>query len=992
MAPARARLSRVFTAIVVVMCIAGVLRANPQDPDEHSTQPLDAPVLEQIIVTGSRIARRDFDSASPIVTAGPERFEQTVSPTVESTLNTLPQFVPSFTSTSNNPSNGGQGNLSLRGLGPQSTLALLDGRRLTPATGNGIVDLNIVPPPLVERVEVVSGGASAVYGSDAVAGVVNFKLRPSYEGLEIGSSMGRTHRADGGQHDVHVTAGTDFADGRGSVYGFASRSERRLVTHGDRAFSRHALIYVGPGNGSLGPHDAFVHGGSGVVEEGAAVLPVIGPNPISQAAFDTLFERYGYAPGTVPLQAVLGFNADGTLFTRGNFTADSVANFRGERDPVRFNSAFYAYNFAPENALQLPLERDTGFARVRFDASDGISVHADVLVADYTVAQRLAPAPVDRVLMPRDNPHISDDLARLLDSRPNPDADFQWFKRMSELGARVARTRYDLRQLTVGVDADVFDRWRLSAYLQHGESAHRNRQLGNALRSRIEELTFSADGGLAACGGLTPFGVGSISEDCARYVGVEGTNRTRLRQRVAELSVEGPIVALPAGDMRAAFGLFMKRDYYAYTADALVSRVLPDGRPDVVGFNASDNLRGRQRNTDAYIETLIPVLAERRGAVSLDVELGYRRAAYRTFGSVDAWKAALLYRPIESVALRGSLQNAVRAPGIVDLFQPQLPTVFPTSAGRDPCEADSPARTGPHAAAVEALCLAQGVPEALLPAFRDSDGIGLGFRGGNPDLVSEEARTHTIGVVWTPAISAMGLGRMQVSLDAYRIVLDGAIRRVSAGELMALCFDPVSNPTFSPDEVWCRTFAREPETGEVVDAYVINRNIAGIRTSGLDLQLDWRTTLGPGDLGANWLLSWLDSFARRAGPGAPAEELRGTLADVVAGASLPRMKWNLGVDYRWRDLRLHARLRHVDGMRDVVFPEFRVASRRYLDLFARYDFDGGAADGLMLAIGIENVLDRDPPIVASSTTANTDPQQYDVLGRRWFVRMGYRFY
>ena len=174
------------------------------------------------------------------------------------TLNTLPQFVPSFTSTSNNPGNGGQANVDLRGLGPTSTLVLVDGKRLIPANGDGVVDLNIIPASLIESVEIITGGASAVYGSDALAGVVNLKLKREFDGFQIDGTWGQTDRGDGTQYEAGLTAGTDFAGGRGSVVGFVGYADRELVTQGDRDFSRYALLYVGGREGARsGPETRF---------------------------------------------------------------------------------------------------------------------------------------------------------------------------------------------------------------------------------------------------------------------------------------------------------------------------------------------------------------------------------------------------------------------------------------------------------------------------------------------------------------------------------------------------------------------------------------------------------------------------------------------------------------------------------------------------------------------------------------------------------------
>jgi outer membrane receptor protein involved in Fe transport len=949
----------------------------------------DALALQPVVVTGSRIARPDFDSASPVVTLGSEAFEQTGAPTVETTLNLLPQFVPNFSSASNNPSADGQAHLDLRGLGPHATLVLLDGRRLTPSNGAGAVDVNLIPPTLIERVEIVSGGASAVYGSDAVAGVVNFRLKESFEGFELGGFYGAADRGDGEQWDANFTAGTSFAGGRGTAYGFVGHAERRLVTQGDRKYSRHALFHVGAGNGTLGPGNGFLALGSGFIEDGYAILPTSGANPIDPDAFRVLFDGYG-APASLPFQPLFGFNQDGTLFTRGLFQPGMVANYRGFQDPLLFNDSAVTYNFAPPNALQLPLQRTSAFGRLAFDLSDTTRLYADGLYADYHADRQLAPAPLLAARMPRSNPFIPADLAFLLDSRPAPDEDFQWTKRLSELGPRVARDDYDVYQGTIGLDGYLSGDWRYDTYLQYGEVRQTNRQSGNALNSRIEALTFAADGGLAACGGFDIFGLGSISAECAALIAVDGDNEVSVRQVLAEVSIEGPVLELPAGDLRAAFGVFHKRERFSYTADPLASTILPDGRVDIVGFNASDDVRGRERNTDLYVEALVPLLAHAPGAWALDAGLGYRHSEYDAAGGVDAFKFELLYRPIEALRLRGSFQNAVRAPSIIELFEPQLPTFFFPNPG-DPCAAGSPARTGPDAAAVEALCLAQGVPAALLPAFEPTFGnVVFGFGGGNPELEPEKAETWTVGLAWSPTRDHPRFGRLQASIDAYRIEIEDAIEQVVGEEIIALCFDPQVNPDFSPEQTWCGFLSRHPVSGELVDLFAIQRNLGRIRTRGIDLQLDWRLPAGPGTFGFNFLVSWLDSFERNPGGGAPTTELAG-LTITFPGTSLPEWKSLLGLNYAWKGYSITARTRYIGRMHSFWAPEFEVPSRTYVDLFASHDFGAGALDGLRLGLGIENLTDRDPPILAGSQAANTDPQQFDTLGRRYFLRLSYRF-
>jgi outer membrane receptor protein involved in Fe transport len=243
-------------------------------------------------------------------------------------------------------------------------------------------------------------------------------------------------------------------------------------------------------------------------------------------------------------------------------------------------------------------------------------------------------------------------------------------------------------------------------------------------------------------------------------------------------------------------------------------------------------------------------------------------------GGADAYKAELLYRPVDALQIRSSYQHAVRVPSVFELYVPQLPT-FPYSAG-DPCEEGSGQRKGSDRAKDEALCLAQGLPIERLPDYNDPDGFVRGFVGGNPDLDPETADTLTAGIVFTWSSASQWLDRLQLSLDWYRIEIDDAIVTIYASDFIARCFDRTFNPEFVVSNEWCGMFARDTEHGDIVDAYEILRNSAGLRTAGIDLQLDWRFDAGPGEVGVNWLVSHVNSFERLELPGLPITELVGT--------------------------------------------------------------------------------------------------------------------
>jgi outer membrane receptor protein involved in Fe transport len=271
----------------------------------------DDDVLEYIVVTGSRIARSDFESPSPIVTVPAVAFEQTGAVSVERVLDRYPQFVTTSGATSNNPSNDGQANVSLRGLGSNRTLVLLDGRRLMPADGQGSVDLNVLPPSLIKDVQVLTGGASTAYGSDAIAGVVNFELMDAFEGVEIDASMSQTDRSDGGEYSIGVTGGTRFGEGRGSIVAYLGYAERAAIQQSARSFSKYPLMYYPDETQGRGPGGAFLASGDGINDDALNIIFS------SEDAFNEVFAGYGHAPGTVDHWYGLGVNAGGTVFTTG---------------------------------------------------------------------------------------------------------------------------------------------------------------------------------------------------------------------------------------------------------------------------------------------------------------------------------------------------------------------------------------------------------------------------------------------------------------------------------------------------------------------------------------------------------------------------------------------------------------------------------------------------------------------------------------------------
>jgi iron complex outermembrane receptor protein len=964
--------------------------------------------LEEIFVTGSRIARPDFESASPIVTVSRENFVATGATSVEMVMNRMPQLVPDQTNTSNNPGLTGEARVQLRGLSPYRTLVLLDGRRVVPSNSEGTVDVNIIPASLVESVEIITGGASAVYGADAVAGVINFKLKEEFQGLQFDGSYTRTEQGDGDDYSVGITAGTGFAEDRGSAYLYVGYTERSSVTYDEREISRYPLGYFGPGAGGIGPGGGFLPLGSGSIQEGT--IPRL---PASQEAFDALFESYGYPAGTVPYQREFGFNQDGSLFTMGDWeTPGSVANFRGERDDFFFNDQRYSFNYASWNYLQMPLERVWSFGRGSFEFGSGHEVFAQGLYADYSAEMALAPSPAAPLWIPVSNPYVSPDLKFLLDSRADPAADLWLNKRLVELGPRTGLNEYAVYQLTAGIDGPLLDRWTYDAYAQYGRNTRKETLGGAVLRSRVHELTYAPDGGQSICGEFNLFGVDRISKDCAAYISGSAVNRQEYEQTILEATVSGTLADLPAGELRGVFGVMYKRDEFFYDGADVASAYLDDGLADWAGLNPYDDLSGSDHNTDLYVEALIPVLADRTAVRKLDVGLGYRYSDYKLAGGADTWKAELMYEPVDPLLLRSSLQRAVRVPNIFELYDPQLPQRWdadPFYGGGDPCEAGSEYRSGPDAAGVEALCLAQGVPAGLLPEFRDQDGAHFGVEGGNPDLEPETADTLTLGFVLRSWSSDPLWSSMQMSLDWYRIEIEDAIETVYFEDALNLCFDADVNPDFRASNLWCGFFSRDPATGEIAEITEILSNIDGFKVSGVDLQLDWQVPVGPGTAGFNAVVSWMDYFEYIEPPGLPTFNKVGYAGGLYYGRywgigdARPEWKWIVNLQYAWPSFAIGTRWNHVDGVRDLYelfsdeyewedpFKSVAVPSYDYFSLFLSYAAAEGVLAGLSFTAGVENLTDEDPPLMHSGPGPNTDASQYDVFGRRYYARLSYRF-
>lgn len=939
--------------------------------------------LGEITVTGSRIIRQDYEAASPVVSVSAETIKQSGVLNAETFLNTMPQIVPSFSTGSNNPGNG-QAYIDLRGLGSTRNLVLMDGKRLMPGDENARIDINTIPTAMIERVEVLSGGASAVYGSDAVSGATNFIMRKDFTGIEMEGQFGMSESQDTDTAAFSVTMGSDLAEGRGNVVVFGVVNDRERLSKGDRAFSEQAVSAT-----SFFP--------SGHLRRASG-------NSWTQAAQDAMFTSLG-ATGPASLTS-MAFNDDGTPFA-----VTGLANFRtvlGEDvDGLFVAQNFrpnYSYNFEPWNNLILPQTRVSLGTFGNFTISERAEAYTRLLYTNYSSATQLAPSPAPtgannsaggvpgEFTIPVTNPFVQTNAAvlALANSRTgdNPalngtgaSEDLLFRYRFDSNGARQESYERDVTQFVLGARGDIGEKWKYDVYAGYGKFNEQLDQAGNVNVLKVEQLLDAADGGAGLCaGGFDPFGFGGLSDACADFVGVTAKNTAQIGHNMAEATFSGELFSLPAGSTSIAVGAFWQEMSYR----SLKDEILRSG--DVSGFNAEDNITGRVSNNDLFLEFYAPLLSEVPLVQSLGLTVGYRYSDHSTAGANDSYKGELDWRVNDSFRVRTGYQRAVRAPNIADLFSPQNednPEVD------DPCNFDSPQRNGPNRTQVEALCIAQGIPAAVLPTYQQSNAQIDALAGGNPDLAEESADTLTVGFVWQPQFA----DSLSVSVDYFSIEVDDAITFIDPSAVVARCFnDRNANPSYDPNNFFCSLFGRFAATSEIEDLLEIQNNIGGIRTSGVDLQVDYGFDIGAaGNIHLNAVATWMEKFERQELPGDPWIDFAGSIGDDP-GEAYADIKAALTTTWSYRDFTTALRTRYLPSMilEDTVISgstDPGVNSIVYVDLSTSWQ----ATESLNLRFGVENLTDEDPELYTPDVDSGTDPSTYDVIGRRYFVSATYKF-
>lgn len=961
---------QVFTFLLgISVSAAAFAQTTPEQPAEESTE------LEAIEVTGSRISRVDAIAESPIYTVDRDALIDSGYTTVDQFLNTLPQIVPGVSSQSNNPSSNGRAFVDLRGLGPARNLVLIDGRRpMGQASGGTIVDTNVVPAALVERIEIITGGAAATYGADAMSGVVNFIMKKDFEGFALDSQFKESQELDGIERGVSMTMGNTFNAGKGSAVFNASYFNRDAIYKGARDFSAQASSATG-----IFPNGSWA----------------TGTNQPTQGAVDAMFgaglcNTNGGARG-------FGFNPDGSLFCTGvvgdsgTVGAKEVVGYTGPANHIAtaFFPDSFSYNFEPDNILVLPLERYNLFGYFNLEVTEHFKPYAQTIFTNYNALQELAATPAGGFTIPTTNPFIPAGLATLLADRTTPAADFSFNKRFTALGGRTGFNSHDVWQLTGGSTGYIAGTWNYDAYASFGRSVLNEAQGGNVRLDRTEALLDAADGGASVCtGGLNLFGDTTISQSCQDRISLNAKNLTVVETGIFEAEFTGSLVDLPAGTMQAALGASYRDVDFAFRPDSGL-------QPGIVaGFNEQLPVSGRLDYTDYFAEIYVPLLTGMPAVKNLSTTLGLRSTDNNRFGAATSYKLTLDWSIDDMFRARGGFQHAIRSPNIAELFAPQLNN-FPNAADQDPCNTagansfnsefgrnatDDGTATGTPLpsvqAAVEAICADQAPGVADDPAFSQPFGQFQAIVGGNPNLEEETADTFSIGLVATP------LDRLNFTVDYFSIELEDAIAAVGAVTIVQRCFNrDGANPSYDPNNSWCQLFNRDLADGRVIDLQQLSQNQSFATVEGIDITASYGLGVGPGELNLALLATYLLAWESQITSVDPVTDFVGTIGQTT-GSSTPEVKATFLTAYTLGNMSASATTRYISAMdHSLGAGGTGVDATYYLDLGADYKLP----NNLRIRAGINNVANQSPRVYAPNVQANTDPSLYDVLGRSFFV-------
>ena len=986
--------------------------ANDQLPGGEATQ---EPNL--IVVTGSRIASPTADSIQPLQVIDSAAIENSGVTNIQELLQENPAVgTPLFTPTNSAFANGALGltTIDLRDLGTNRTLVLVNGRRVVSGlAGAAAVDLNVIPTQFLEKIDILTGGASSLYGSDAVAGVVNFVYKTDYEGLEIQGQYGQTDRGDTETYQVNGIMGGNFDDGRGNIMVHLGYSNNKGLLARERP------------NTFFDDFDAFAFDGIflGNIDPslfGQEVQPFFSSFP-AQGRFD-VFNTSGVGDDFT-------FDPNGALqncfTTNGPSCTASIGSGTG---PNGFNRQFY-------RTLSVPVERYVAAASANYEFADNINAFAEVTYVKTTASRLIEPypaasggispiypatgrAPIESFFeVDTDNDGIPDTTQILVnpfvpqaivDASSDFDGDglrdIGFTRRLLEFGERRGNGSRDFYRFVVGFDGTLADdrlRWDVS--YNYGRSTE-NQVTGGQVNvpnfrssfaavpdvndldgdgNTTEAICADAQARAEGCVPVNIFGLGAVTPEALAYINAPGSYQTDIRQQVLQANLSGSLFDLPAGPVGFAVGTEYRKESSSDDYDILTNQGLN-------GNNLIPDTAGEFDVLEGYAEVRVPIFSGKPFFELLELGGAIRVADYSTVGSVVSYNGQVVWSPVDDIRIRGTYSRAVRAPSIGELFSAQSQT-FPTGLN-DPCAGIGASGDG----ALGDRCRAEpGVNQNIANnggvftiTQADSQGIS-GFNGGNPNLGEETADSWTVGLVIRPR-SIPALRNLTLTADYYNISVENIISAPGRGFILDQCYN-------KGNQAFCDLITRRaqgdstnsPGSIELINAFNINGALQ--ETEGLDVTANWFTPLGLSeDDRLNFSISYTHVFKHDfyAAVGEEADRQAGEI-----GTAKDRFTANLGYEtgpFRVGFTGTYIGASTEDDQFCLAFGLdvgcFRQDAEFYLDAQVKWSID----DRFEVYLGADNLLDNDAPNLLTNTTFNstgtdTAADVYDIFGRRYYA-------
>jgi outer membrane receptor protein involved in Fe transport len=934
--------------------------------------------LAEVIVTGSRLIQNGFQAPTPVTVITAEQLQATAPSTLSDAINQLPVFNNSFKPASTGPgvvSNAGGAYLNARSLGANRNLVLLDGRRMVPSSVSGSVsgatDINIIPQALVQRVDVVTGGASAAYGSDAVSGVVNFVLNTKFTGLKGEVQAGVAEEGDNESGKVSMTFGTPFADGRGHLlvsgeyYDSAGVENFRDRDWANKGYANIRTPATLPQTSTSNPTRAIVPDvRPSDRTSGGLILPAATPG------------------GAAPLQGNY-FNSDGTIspFPFGSLRTNTTMSGGGiERD------------FGVDYPNLPALERGYLFTRGSYDFTSDWTGYVEGLYAT-SESEYFGGYSNQTYTIQRDNAYLRPEVRTAMGATTS----FRLGRINTDFGGREEESRNETFRAVAGVDGQIGE-WDLNVYYTHGESRQHLKDGHNVI---VANLTRAVDavvatagnpGGIAAgtttcralispdaavraaaagCAPLNVLGANTINPTALAYIIGDNWQRQHIKQDVADVVLSGSPFSTWAGPLEFGTGASYRKEQVVATADPIGT---------ARGFESSNlsPLAGDYHVTEAFVETLVPLLADKPLAESLDLNAAVRYADYSTSGGVTSWKAGLTYRPTEELRLRATRSRDVRAANLNELY------------------------TGP-------VSVRPPVTDPFRNSETNANVTTVSF--GNPNLDAEQGDTFTAGIVYSPS----WLSGFTGSVDYYNIKLTDTIGTLGGGQIVSQCFAGATQ--------LCGLIVRAPATpgsplpGPITTINNPFLNVGTAHVRGLDFELSYRTPAWGGNLNVRLLATHVLEQSTRV-QGAV------TLTDQVGriGASIPTgfggsADWTgtLNIGYDHGPFAIHVQERYIgSGVIDNTVDENgnprpsnaavnanltgnglvpnHISAWYYTDATVKLKF--GAERRSEAFFTVNNVFDKDPARIPSFFfygTLATNAQIYDTIGRTYTAGVRFTF-